>query len=79
MSRPVRMAQPHSGAGHGMHFPLRPGVEVAVVFANGDPDRPVIVGALDNPATPSPTADKNSRHNILSTASGIKITLRDHS
>lgn len=78
MSRPVRMAQPHSGAGHGMHFPLRPGVEVAVVFANGDPDRPVIVGALDNPATPSPTANKNSRHNILSTASGIKITLRDN-
>lgn len=78
VSHPVRMAQPHSGAGHGMHFPLRPGVEVLIVFANGDPDRPLIVGALDNPVTPSPTIDKNSRQNIISTHSGIQITLRDH-
>lgn len=78
VSRPVRMAQPHSGAGHGMHFPLRPGVEVVIVFANGDPDRPIIVGALDNPVTPSPTVQKNSRQNIISTASGITITLRDN-
>lgn len=76
-SHPIRMAQPHSGAGHGMHFPLRPGVEVAVAFANGDPDRPIILGALDNPATSSPTTARNSRENIISTASGIVLTLKD--
>lgn len=76
-SKPIRMAQPHAGTSHGMHFPLRPGVEVAIVFANGDPDRPIIVGALPNPVSPSPTVDKNSRHNILSTASGLRITMRD--
>lgn len=78
VSHPIRMAQPHSGAGHGMHFPLRPGVEVAIVFANGDPDRPIILGALDNPVTPSPTTQRNARQNIVSTASGITITLRDN-
>ncbi len=76
-SKPIRMAQPHGGAGHGMHFPLRPGVEVAILFANGDPDRPIIVGSLANPVSPSPTVSKNSRHNILSTASGLRITMRD--
>ncbi|MEM6788821.1 MAG: type VI secretion system tip protein TssI/VgrG [Myxococcota bacterium] len=76
-SHPIRMAQPHSGAGHGMHFPLRPGVEVAIAFANGDPDRPLIVGALDNPATKSPSTAKTSRANIISTASGITFTLHD--
>ena len=76
-SKFIRMAKPHGGAGHGMHFPLRPGVEVAVIFANGDPDRPVIAGAIPNPVTPTPTISKNSRHNILSTASGIRLTMRD--
>jgi type VI secretion system secreted protein VgrG len=76
-SKRVRMSQPHAGPGHGMHFPLRPGVEVAIVFANGDVDRPIIVGALPNPVTPSPTVDKNSRHNILNTVSGIRMTMRD--
>lgn len=78
-SRPIRMAQPHSGAGHGFHFPLRPGVEVLVAFANGDPDRPMILGALDNPVTPSPTTRANHRENNITTATGIRITLRDSS
>lgn len=50
----IRMAQPHAGPGYGMHFPLRPGIEVAIAFLDGDPDRPVIVGALPNPVTSSP-------------------------
>jgi type VI secretion system secreted protein VgrG len=78
-SRPIRMAQPHSGAGHGFHFPLRPGVEVLVAFANGDPDRPLILGAVDNPVTPSPTTRANHRENNITTATGIRITLRDSS
>jgi type VI secretion system secreted protein VgrG len=50
----IRMSQPHAGTDYGMHFPLHPGVEVAVAFLDGDPDRPVIVGALPNPLTSSP-------------------------
>ena len=41
-SLPVRMMQSHAGTGYGVHFPLHPGVEVAVAFEDGDPDRPMI-------------------------------------
>ncbi|MEM9695681.1 MAG: type VI secretion system tip protein VgrG [Myxococcota bacterium] len=76
-SRPIRMMQPHSGAGHGMHFPLRPGVEVLVGFANGDPDRPVILGAVDNAATRSPSTAANPRANVISTMSGVTFAMVD--
>ena len=32
-SLPIRMLQPHAGTNYGMHFPLKPGVEVLVVIA----------------------------------------------
>jgi len=49
-SKLVRMAQPHSGEGYGMHFPLRPGVEVMITFVDGDPDRPIFqLGAHNSP------------------------------
>ena len=69
-SRPVRMTQPFGGTGHGMHFPLRPGVEVAVAFADGDPDRPIIVGAIPNAHTRTPVTSVNSTQNRITTASG---------
>lgn len=53
-SRRIRMAQPTAGAGYGMHFPLRIGTEVIVTHVDGDPDRPVIAGAVPNPRTQSP-------------------------
>ena len=53
-SRRIRMAQPSAGEGYGMHFPLRIGTEVAITHVNGDPDRPVIAGAVPNPRTESP-------------------------
>jgi type VI secretion system secreted protein VgrG len=76
-SCPVRMLQPSAGPGYGMHFPLRPGVEVLVGFIGGDPDRPVIVGAAPNPITPSPVADATSHKNRIRTASGAMIELDD--
>ena len=66
----VRMAQPFGGRGHGMHFPLRPGVEVMVAFANGDPDRPVIVGAIPNAHTGTPVTETNASQNRITAASG---------
>ncbi len=77
VSRPVRMMQSHAGAGYGTHFPLRPGVEVLVAFLDGDPDRPVIVGAVPNALTPSPVGAKNSAQNRIVTASGVTLSIRD--
>lgn len=71
-SHPVRMAQPFAGSNYGMHLPLRPGTEVALAFAHGDPDRPVIVGALYNAASPSPVVASNAqRHQIKASTGAI--------
>ena len=76
-SRLVRMIQPHAGPNYGIHFPLKPGIEVLMVFLDGDPDRPMIVGAAPNPITPSPvTREVNLMHRI-ETSTGILIEMRD--
>ncbi|MDR2612877.1 MAG: type VI secretion system tip protein VgrG [Deltaproteobacteria bacterium] len=47
----IRMAQPFAGLGYGQHYPLTPGCEVLVTFVDGNPDRPVISGAVPNAET----------------------------
>jgi type VI secretion system secreted protein VgrG len=69
-SHPIRMAQPFAGPSYGMHFPLRRGTEVLIAFANGDPDRPVIVGALYNTVAPSPVVASNATRHQLKAPSG---------
>lgn len=76
-SKPVRMAQPHVGPDHGMHFPLRPGVEVALAFMEGDPDRPIIVGAIHNARTPDHVTNANPKLNRIRTGTGVQITIQD--
>jgi type VI secretion system secreted protein VgrG len=76
-SRPVRMAQQHAGGHAGTHFPLRPGVEVLLAFVDGDPDRPLIVGAVPNPLTPSPVVASSSLYNRIRTESGVLIEMKD--
>jgi phage baseplate assembly protein gpV len=61
----IRMAQPFAGRGSGQCFPLSPGTEVLVAFEEGDPDRPVITGAVPDAATATPV------NQALSDASGI--------
>ncbi|MGK3998459.1 type VI secretion system Vgr family protein [Sorangium sp. So ce1024] len=76
-SRPVRMLQNHAGANYGTHFPLKPGTEVLIAFVNGDPDRPVIVGAAPNPLTPSPVNAANRSTHRIKTQGGIVFDLVD--
>ncbi len=50
----VRVALPWAGAAFGAMFVPRVGMEVLVSFIGGDPDRPVIVGAMHHRAHPPP-------------------------
>lgn len=76
-SRWVRRAQPSAGSGYGMHLPLHIGTECVIGFVNGDPDRPVIVGAVPNAETASPVVGPNATHSRIVTGSGVTIELDD--
>ncbi len=73
----LRMNQPYAGSDHGMHLPLHKGCEVALLFLDGNPDRPVIAGALPNSANASPVTLQNPSQNIVSTAHGNLLQFED--
>lgn len=73
----VRMMQPHAGAPEGFHFPLRKDTEVVVAFLGGDPDRPVIAGAIPNKLTPSPVTKANHTQNVIHTGSDNRFEIED--
>jgi len=76
-SRWVRMSQPYAGAEHGMHFPLHKGTEVLLTFVDGDPDRPVIAGAVPNAETTSPVTAANQTESVIQTGGKNKIRFED--
>jgi type VI secretion system secreted protein VgrG len=77
VSRRIRMAQPHTGANYGHHFPLKPGMEVLIVCIDGDPDRPIIIATVPNPVTSSPVAQNCAPAHRIKTATGILIEMKD--
>jgi type VI secretion system secreted protein VgrG len=73
----LRMASPYAGDGHGMHFPLLKGTEVLVGFSGGDPDQPVILGAVTNSENKNVVVDSNSQQNGMKSVSGNTISMND--
>lgn len=63
----VRVIQPWADKGFGAFFLPRMGAEVAVAFLDGDPDRPVVAGALYNGTNRPPFAQPDQK-----TKTGIK-------
>ena len=76
-SRWVRMSQPYAGVERGIHFPLPKGTEVLLTFVDGDPDRPVIAGAVPNPETASPVTAVNQSESVIKTGGNNKIRIQD--
>ncbi len=73
----VRMASPYAGPRNGMHFPLLKGTEVLLAFMGGDPDQPVIIGAVSNSESPNVVTDENVKMNGVSTAGGNMLAMCD--
>ena len=73
----IRKAEPYGGPANGMHFPLPAGTDVVVACLNGDPDRPIIVGAVPSADNPSVVDSVNPRMNRIRTRSGVQLTMMD--
>jgi type VI secretion system secreted protein VgrG len=76
-SRPVRFAKPYSGDNYGHHFPLIDGAEVAIIFTDGHPDRPVIIGAMHDSLHPDLVNNLNHTRNIVRTAAQNEMRMED--
>jgi len=60
-SHAVRKMEPYGGGdGYGSHSTLLVGTEILLGFMHGDPDRPVIVGAISNAEQSNPVSSSNS-------------------
>jgi type VI secretion system secreted protein VgrG len=73
----IRLATPYAGSDHGMHFPLHKGTEVLLSFINGDPDQPVIVGAITNSLNPNQVVNANQTESRIVTAGGHELCFND--
>jgi type VI secretion system secreted protein VgrG len=73
----VRLAKPYSGDDYGHHFPLLDGTEVALAFTQGDPDRPVIVGAMHDSQHRDLVNSGNHTRNLIRTAAGNVQRMED--
>ncbi|MGO1081361.1 phage baseplate assembly protein V, partial [Inquilinus sp. CA228] len=73
----IRMAQPYAGTKAGLHFPLARGTEVALGWEDGDPDRPIILGAAPHSRTISPVTSRNQTENRIQTLAGTALIMND--
>ncbi len=76
-TRPIRMNQPYSGPGYGIHFPNHADTEIIWACVNGDPDRPLALGTSPNPSNGSPVTSANKAHNTIRTMGQNELTMDD--
>lgn len=76
-SRWIRKAEPYGGRETGLHFPLPPGTRVIIACLDGNPDRPVIIGAVNSSDNPNVVIDESSNRNMIRTRSGITVHIYD--
>jgi hypothetical protein len=71
------MIQPYAGENRGMQFPMAKGTEVLLSFVDGDPDRPIIAGAINTAAAPGPVTADNQTESVIQTGGNNKIRMED--
>jgi len=76
-SKYVRKSEPYAGPNQGMHFPLLKDSEVILTHIDGDPDRPVISGAMFNKDNGSVVSQNNPTQNVIATPGKNQILLDD--
>jgi type VI secretion system secreted protein VgrG len=76
-SRVIRMSQPYSGPGYGIHFPNHADTEIAWTCINGDLDRPLGLGTIPNPSNSSPSTSANKSQSVIRTAGQNELTFDD--
>lgn len=76
-SRAIRLSQPYSGPGYGVHFPNHAGTEIVWSCVNGDLDRPLGLGTVPNPSNSSPSSKPNRAQSVQRTAGGNEFTMDD--
>jgi len=76
-SHAIRLMQLSSGQNYGMHFPLHSGTEVVMTCINGDINRPLLIGMISNPETPTTVTAANATQNILRTWGGNELAMED--
>ncbi|MBM48252.1 MAG: hypothetical protein CMP27_00260 [Roseibacillus sp.] len=77
-SKPIRLMQPSTGAGHGMHFPVHAGAEMIWACIDGNVDRPIGLGTAPNSTHVSPVTSENNNENLLQTSSGHRLSMDDN-
>ncbi len=73
----IRMMQPYAGENRGMQFPMAKGTEVLLSFVDGDPDRPIIAGAINTSVAPGPVTADNQTETVIQTGGNNKIRMED--
>jgi type VI secretion system secreted protein VgrG len=80
----IRMMRPYAGKekgeegkAYGIHFPLHKGAEVLISFINGDPDQPVIAGAVANTDNADVVNADNQTQCRIRTSGKNKIEFED--
>jgi type VI secretion system secreted protein VgrG len=76
-SHPIRMAQPYSGSGYGLHFPNHADTEIVWACVDGNVDRPLALSTVPNPSQNSPVTQQSRSRNTVRTAAGNEIVLED--
>jgi len=78
-SCPIRLSQPYSGAGYGVHFPNHADTEIVWSCIDGDVDRPLGLGTVPNPSNSSPSTSSNKWQSVIRTAGANELTFDDKS